>query len=162
MDMFFVTKEFFGKADILPHDNSIDMYEIRNSIFCHKFPHKNKTFRYNQQHLHFYHNNMLPYASFYMVSTLHDDNFFNICAWSNSIFFNIFYHIGKPVFTRYILQSYCFYHTRKLLRFLHGHTAYISLYGKVEDIDEGNTVPFFCHKFAHKNEAQYPFHTKAP
>jgi hypothetical protein len=109
-DMFSVIQEFFCKDHIIHYDIYLHIYDIHSSKFFYKSIHKNMLLHCSLRHRFLYHNNSLPFFSFYRVGKDLHDNFFNIYVCYSSIFSRISYHIEKQLFLSYILPFFDFFH----------------------------------------------------
>ena len=92
---------FFYKVHKAHHDSLFHIYENHITKVFNRRINKHKHSRYNQQHLHFYHNNSLLNVFSYKDSIIHYDNFFHIYAFHILTLFNIFCHIETLLFLSY-------------------------------------------------------------
>lgn len=141
--MSFEIAVILNMAHKVLNDNLFNIYEIHNLKVYHRQISKQKIFKYNLQHLHFFHKSRLLSAFFCKGSIIHNDNFFHTYAFHTLTVFNISFHIEKLIFIHYILLFFRFYHSYILQLTPKINRAYIYRYGIIEGTNEDNIVLFF-------------------
>lgn len=117
-------------------DSLSSIYDSRSSAAYHKLINKQMIFMRTRQHLHFCHNNKSLNVFSCKGNIIRNGSFFNTYVCRKSMFFNIFFHIGRPICLHCISPFFKFYRNCILQFLLIYRKVGIFRYGIAEGINE--------------------------